>query len=287
MFKTILVPTSGSASDKGVFETALAVAKPFNAHLRFVHVRVTGGEAVARVPHAEFCRGAAISQVLEDVQEHGDTLANQALRHVHEFCSSHTIELRDEPRGPAAVTASWCEERDQAGARLLLHARHCALTVLGRREHSDFMPTGLLEELLLKSGRPILIVPQSNPPSTFETIAVGWKETPESARVLSASLPLLERARSVYLLAVAENGAASAKVLEDLADELAWHGIHAQPKLIEGPSPKTELQRAAARIGANLLVVGAFGHGPLRESVFGGVTQSLMTQADIPVFMLH
>jgi nucleotide-binding universal stress UspA family protein len=51
--------------------------------------------------------------------------------------------------------------------------------------------------------------------------------------------------------------------------------------------PTTQLQQAAAQAGADLLVVGGFGHRPVRENLFGGVTHSLIDAATLPVFMLH
>jgi nucleotide-binding universal stress UspA family protein len=44
---------------------------------------------------------------------------------------------------------------------------------------------------------------------------------------------------------------------------------------------------AAHRFCADLLVMGAYAHSPLRELVFGGVTRHMLAHADLPVFMRH
>jgi nucleotide-binding universal stress UspA family protein len=44
---------------------------------------------------------------------------------------------------------------------------------------------------------------------------------------------------------------------------------------------------SAAEFGADLLVVGGYSHGPLREAVFGGVTAALIRHAACPVLMVH
>ncbi len=118
---------------------------------------------------------------------------------------------------------------------------------------------------------------------------MGWKETPEAARAVTAALPLLARARRVVLLGVTEDGKSSRAALDALARQMAWHGISAETYVIpeeEGP-PRTQLLEAAVRLNADLLVVGGFGHSQLREQLFGGVTRSLIDEAPLPVFMLH
>jgi nucleotide-binding universal stress UspA family protein len=108
------------------------------------------------------------------------------------------------------------------------------------------------------------------------------------ARPLGAAMPLLQRARRVVLVNIAE-GCATPGILEALARRLAWHGIVAETRLIADRSRPAEVQlpQVAAELQADLLLVGGFGHSPLRESVFGGVTRTLIEHADPPVFMLH
>lgn len=288
MIKTILVPTSGSSTDAAVFTTALALARPLAAHLGFYHVRLTLGETAQRAPHVAFCVGAGLKSALADLREEEDLLAAAAVAHFKEFCKSHAVPVRSAPGFAETVSASWCEEIDHAASRLLLHARHSDLTVLGRPHHVDYMPSMLIEDLLMGSGRPIVIAPDSAR-SSIDTIVVGWKETPEAARALTAALPLLERAKKVVLVAVTQDDGLAPQTLKHLAWQLAWHGVSADTRIIEGKAGEAPslLARAAAELNADMLVIGGYGHGPLREFVFGGVTQSLIENAKLPVFLLH
>ncbi len=43
----------------------------------------------------------------------------------------------------------------------------------------------------------------------------------------------------------------------------------------------------AGKAEADLLVMGAYGHSRLREMVLGGVTRSVLADADVPVFLMH
>jgi hypothetical protein len=85
------------------------------------------------------------------------------------------------------------------------------------------------------------------------------------------------RSVGVVLVGVAEDGYAMPQTLDHLVGQLAWHGIAAEACVItvKATGAAAELPIVAANLHADLLVVGGFGHGPLRELVFGGVTRSL------------
>jgi nucleotide-binding universal stress UspA family protein len=151
------------------------------------------------------------------------------------------------------------------------------------------MPYNLIEWLLMGSGRPILIAPDSEVTQVTGTVVVGWKETPEAVHALAAALPLLKRADRLVLVSVEEDQAAAIGALEHLAHQLQWHGIVADTTIYSGKSgpAAAQLNRVAGELHADLLVVGGYGHRPLREAVCGGVTRALIERADLPVFMIH
>ena len=39
--------------------------------------------------------------------------------------------------------------------------------------------------------------------------------------------------------------------------------------------------------GANLIVMGAYGHSRFREAILGGATRNMLENADVPVLMAH
>jgi nucleotide-binding universal stress UspA family protein len=300
MIKTILVTTSGSATDQNVFATAHMLARPFAAHLRFLHVHMAPISAAAHVPHLEYAMGMAISHTLEGLRQQGNERSTSAREHFEAFCKTQHLPVRETafcraqeamrgiPLALEVVTASFAEVRDDPVGCLLRHAHHSDLVVVGRPRNRDHMPPNLIETLLQGSGRPIVIATDSVPRSAILTVIVAWKETPEAARALGAAMPLLKQAERVWLVTVPERGGPSKEVLEDLSCQLAWHGIDAEVRIMADTGPaETLLALVAQELEPDLLVAGGFGHGPLRECVFGGVTQSLITHADCPVFLLH
>lgn len=237
-------------------------------------------------PHADFCSGPAIKDALGYLQSREDTLASDAVARYQRFCREN--ELKG-PGAAAGVSVSWLEESHDVLGRLMFHARHSDVVVLGRARHRDFMPSGIIESLLVGCGRPVVIAPDAPAPDTIRTIVVGWKEAPQAARALSAALPLLLEAQRVILLGIEEPGASAQEALEDLALALVWHGISAEVLLKPNATEPvtTQLPRTAAELGADLLVVGGFGHSQLRENLLGGVTRTLINGCSVPVFMMH
>src|SRR5277367_1995586 len=289
MIKTIFVPASGTQSDHSVFAAALAVARPLGAHLDFYHQRMSACEAAIRLPPVQFVVGPAITHALDNLEQRDKDLSTTAIRHIEEFCAANKVSMRQNAGVTDHISASWTEETDQAEARLMFHARHSDLVVVGRKHTNDLMPYKLTEWLLMGSGRPIVIAPASEVTRVTGTVVVGWKETPEAARSLAAALPLLIQADSVVLVSVDEDQAAPINCLEHLAHQLQWHGIVAEPKICRDKSSAVaaRLNRVAQELHADLLVIGGYGHGRLREAVCDGVTRAFMERADLPVFMAH
>jgi nucleotide-binding universal stress UspA family protein len=289
MIKTILVPTSGSNADPSVFDTALAAARLFSAHLDFCHVRIEAGEALRYVPHAGFASGAALREALDTLGAEGQARSVAGLRHIQEFCAREHVMLTDAPLNVDEVSASWSQHDGPAHDHLLTRARHSDLVVMGRDKGANGLPPDLLRLLLLESGRPILVAPPRARPSLTGTVMLCWKEAREPARAATAAMPFLAKAGRVVVVTV--NGRAWERTdgLADLVHQLGWHRIRAEPRVVKsGGRPVAEvLASAADEFKADLLVMGGYGHRPLREDLFGGCTRSFLEGAEVPVLALH
>ncbi len=136
--------------------------------------------------------------------------------------------------------------------------------------------------LLTQSEKPVLLAGRSAP--SAPRIAIAWDGSLPAARALTASVALLRKAKTVELLAIGEpSGIAAA----DAIDYLALHGVDArlctQPRAAV-PIGETLLVMAK---GADILVLGAYGHSRLVERIFGGVTAYVLAHADMAVLLAH
>jgi nucleotide-binding universal stress UspA family protein len=146
-----------------------------------------------------------------------------------------------------------------------------------------------LQLMLIECGRPILIAADKAPQSLTGTVMVCWKDAPGPARAVSCALPILAKADRVVVVAVDEGDKATADSATAVVQQLAWHRVPATAEVIaaNGLSVPQALLAAAQRCGADLLVMGGYSKRPLRETIFGGCTDSMLTHAPLPVLMVH
>lgn len=288
MFKYILVPATGSDADQPVFRTAVALARLHNAHLVFLHVRLDVQRLIVPMASAEYGGGAGIGEIIESLEQ--DTLArhDRAKAAVHALCAVEKIPLST-TIGASGPTAEWREETGEEPARLVVHGRTADLLVLGRERDEKSAPLDVLDAAVMETGRPLLLVPPHPPAQLGQTIAVAWKDTAEAATAVAAALPLLAGARRVVILSVTEDPNADPASCERLRQALVWHNraVTVQHVAPEDRDPADALLKTAGDIGADLLVMGGYGHSRMRQIVFGGFTRRVLQVADLPVLMAH
>lgn len=175
------------------------------------------------------------------------------------------------------------------------HARQADLVIASQvnPDGTNGVEIDFAEQLVMRSGRPTLLVPFAG---SFETVGqrviVGWNATRESARAVFDAIPLLKKSSQVWLVWADpqhEMDLNQELPAADIATALARHQINATAESL--PTDKLGagealLNRVADR-GADLLVMGAYGHSRMREFVFGGATRSILQQMTVPVLLSH
>jgi nucleotide-binding universal stress UspA family protein len=122
------------------------------------------------------------------------------------------------------------------------------------------------------------------------TIMVAWDYGREGARALADAMPILKLAGRVHIVSVfGEKGLNTHCTAADLGKYLSAHAVTYSietPTLHQG-SIGDFLTEQAQTCGADMMVMGAFGHSRLREFVLGGATRSIMREPSLPIFMSH
>lgn len=195
-----------------------------------------------------------------------------------------------------AVTTEWREVKGLTDRKLAEHGRYADLIVLGQND-PDEPSTGsaarVPEQVPLSSGKPCLIVPYKPcPPSFGEHVLVCWDGSREASRAVADALPLLRAAKQVtvaQIKAATGDPFAGGLDLAAFSTHLARHGIKLQVRTeaAEGRTVAQALLSMAQSLGADLMVMGAYGHTRLRELVMGGVTRDILVQMTVPVLMSH
>ena len=145
-------------------------------------------------------------------------------------------------------------------------------------------------DLLMRLGRPLLLVPPGLSSPRLDRMLVAWKDTREARRALVDAMPLLRLAREVQVVeVVAQQDLARAH--ERVGDIVTWlgrHGIQATASASAGGGDHgAVLSAIATQWGADLIVAGAYGHSRLREWVLGGVTRELLLKSDRCALLSH
>jgi nucleotide-binding universal stress UspA family protein len=195
----------------------------------------------------------------------------------------------------SGVQGDWRVASGKVSETVVRQARHADLIILGQVDPSHPpLPAGrqLVEDVLLTSGRPILVIPYVGRFETFGTkIVIAWNNSREAGRAVHDAIPLLAKATSVTVLAVNRRGQESATedATVDLIHHLARYGISATPARTVAAtiSVSDALLGYAADISADLLVAGSYGHSRLRERLLGSTTHELLQHLTLPVLMSH
>ena len=148
------------------------------------------------------------------------------------------------------------------------------------------------EHAVFGSGRPVLIVPESSLGGTgsFGHVVVGWDHSRPAARALADAMPLLEAASDVHVVTVTNEKPLPAPLDgEAVLRHLSAHGVNAIPVAVDaaGRSIGKAMQDYVGSVGADLLVMGAYGHSRVQQFILGGATRTILPAPPIPVLLSH
>ena len=282
--KSILVPIEDCASLNAQLSAAVLVARQFAGHVDGVApFKALNAYAVAD-------GGVGISTVmLESFEQDQRDRIDKAQKIFRTFMRDRKISWGSPLKPANRPTADWLEERDGGDQAIGQLARLYDVTVMARQISGTSLPRGdLLETVLFESGRPILIVPPNAPTSLGKTIVIAWNGSTESARAITFSEPFLRQAERVFVLTI-EGGAVAGPDARDVERSLLRAGISAEARDVQ-PADRSigeAILAQADQLGADLLVKGAYTHSRLRQMVFGGATNHILAEANLPVLMVH
>lgn len=277
-YKTILVSLNDLAHNLPLLHGAAKLARDHDAHLQGIYV----------IPAIEIYAGIGFEPIILEERRESFRRAERGVRR-----SFETI-LDD-----AGIRGAF-EAVDSASPDITDHvidrARRSDITIISQpSEDSGLSGTdrSFAERLLLSSGRPTIVVPRTDKPyMPVDQAIVGWSGTREAARAVFDSIPLLKSAGKVTVVWVDPERAhpytRGAPEIE-LATALSRHGINAafEPISTGGQEAGEVLLKAVADCGAQLLVMGAYGHYRLSEMILGGATRTVLGGMTCPVLFSH
>ncbi len=286
MIRKILVPVRGDGKGDNVLAHAAALARGHKAHIVVTHCRARAEDLM---PY-----GVAIPAFLRE----------QIIRQTAEVANLEEAGLRDEVLALAAklgltaadrgdsnkgATFSFVEEAGRQVDVIKRHGRLADLIAVAKPDRDRNIGSNTLKAALFNSGRPVLMCPMRDtaPSALGVSVAIAWNGSSEAARALAQSMAVIRGAASVTLLT---NGtdAGPGTTIDDAVDYLAAHEITARIETFESKKSVAKgLLAAASSVGADLLIMGAYGDSHERETLFGGNTQTMVDGSDMPILFSH
>lgn len=275
MFRTVLVHTDHLKFASDRVAAAIGVARRFDATL----IGLTAG--LPQLPLEVY------NTALGSVGVGGDYTESDRERLKVEF-EKMRVSFEAATRASGLET-EWEAYFESPSLALNRAAAAADLVVLGSGDNSLLGHEGMASpgDVLLHTGRPILLVPEGCAAVSTGVVMIAWKDSPEAQRAMADALPFLKQARTTLVVEVQErpDGTSSAA---RAAAFLARHGIAANTEVRQPEGDVGELLlRRAKDFGADMIVAGGYGHTRLREWVFGGVTRALLTRPLVPCLISH
>lgn len=279
MIRDIFVPILRSGSDEAALDAAMALGLAHQAH---VAALVTIESPMPMATEYGYVPVEVNQRMLDEARAAAHLLAKKTREHLARTTITSEVRVSE-------TMLLWSEET------AALQARHADLTVMGgydtQLSGSRFALT--FKALLLQSGRPVLMVPagailQPEP----ERVVLAWQPTREATRSLHDALPLLSSKAAIDVLMIDPDVTEASHGEQpgaDIAKHLARHGftvrVVSQPR--QNRSDGENILAYVLDIGADLLVMGGYGHSKWREALLGGTTRTVMQNTHVPVLFAH
>ena len=261
MIRKILVPVRGDGKGDNVLAHAAALGRRTNAHLTVTHCRARPEDMLPYgVPIPKMMRDVLVKQAKEmaDQEETGlrEDLARQAEKLGYEISESQDFKV---------PTAEFVEESGRQVEVIKHHGRLADVIAVAQPDRQRNLGVNSLKAALFQTGRPVLMCPETDTPPK------------ELGRKVTVAWILFVGKQDPYQ-----------PTPEDLQSYLKTRGIESSIIRLEGKKNVAQgLLEQSNSLGADLLIMGAYGESHERETLFGGNTQSIVDNARMPVLMVH
>lgn len=285
--RVIFVPVADRPECAAALVTSFSLGHKLGASVVGCHIRPHKGSPVSLPSRLSFShqndddaewRASAKPENGEKAEKAAEVLFTR-LANQHGFRRMGSPSAR-----PGAV---WMEKTGSPGRVISIMGPMADLLVVSRPlRKSGTLACMFLSAALLKSSRPVLVLPQTGLSTLGGKICIAWNQSPEAARAVAAAMPLLIQAEHVSIVSCGPETQLGPKSVQ-LAAYLKYWGIKAERLSSRGRNDCKQIMEMYRSSGSDLLLMGAYTRSRMSRMVFGGVTEYMLENASIPVLMLH
>ncbi len=283
--RRIMVPVRGDGRGQSVLTHAVRMGRVFSAHIEAVHCRARPQDLI---PY-----GVVVPSVLrEQIKTQAKDLADEEEAYLKglfeatmaeagvEVIASDALPPRDR------ISAAWYEAPGKMVDVVRRYGRLADLIAVAKPDRDRNLGVNTLRTALFSTGRPVLLCPPREVGETLgRRLAIAWNGSLEVARTLALSLPLIEAAEQVTVI----DGAPPGEGVDGpaLVRYLSERGLAVSRRVASGEPSGVALLAEAEASGADLMVMGAYGHSREVEAVLGGATQDVVDETALPILFAH
>lgn len=282
MMKSILVALDGSPASRAGLNEAVRWAVVLGAELRGVFVEdeqrfvyyPAGFSAEGGVPVAAPLPEGDMETENEKVRQEGEEIHRRF----------------DEALKAQSLRGEYTQVRGNVNQILTREARAVDLVVMGRRGRNDPVdstePGPTTETLIHSALRPVLVVPEQS--ASDGTVVFAYDGSKGSQRVVAAGTELAAMVKAkVAVISIGDDPQLGKDQQEVLARYWRPYGLQATFRVAKREGKASSMIVEFARQNqAGLIVMGAFGHNPLRELFFGSTTLETLAETSCPVLLM-
>ncbi len=278
MITDILVCLEGSTSSDRAIDLAIEIARELSARLV--------GLAIVDEPHIR--AGAATGIGGASYKQHrDDVLLEDAHKKAEDWLLLFEARCRE-----AGIAARVVELRGRPAPKILEEMQSHDMTLIGRNANFLFETKDedveTRDNVLHRAGKPVIVVPEE-PVKTGPDLMVAYDGSSASNRALRAlAASGLANGRKVHVASVEDDGEEAWEMASRGVDLLRTLSIASKPRSVVSALPIAEaILEARGKLGAGMLVMGAYTRSRLSEMIWGSVTRTLLEKCPVPIFLHH
>lgn len=275
--RSALVALDETVTSQTAIDLGIGLARRFSCPLSGISVVDTdyfaGGEAVP-LGASHYKERLDAARVKRAHTSSKQMLAAFSAQCKNSGVAASNIELEGDP---VTLVQSACASHD--------------VVILGRdatfHGGGEGVVAGAVEKLLKGQARPVIVATDSG--RLPSRVLICYDGSVAAARSVQLFVLLgLAKDCELHVASVGPDQASCDANLQQVKQYLSVHGLDGDAHaLVTNDTPEDALLSAAARVHADLLVMGAYGHRGWREAILGSCTTGLLSMSPVPLFIYH
>lgn len=280
MYQKLFFPIGGGEQLEERLFGSLLVAKKLNAHLEILASKL---DFSRMFPEEISLPGNLLDDMIKATQERCDDDLEKSLKVFDKYCEQIGVE-KSQTKIDGKATAFLDSKVGYRSELVAQMSKFCDLVIAAAPPGG--VKTSTFEAAVMKSGKPVIVIPRVLKSFKMEKILISWNNSVEASRSLSFALPFLKNTKSAHIITTKQFNKKDIYNIQNLVQYLEFHGIKSTFEVVKTTkTPGEALYNNSKKGEFDLVIAGAYGQQSLMEKFLGGSTGYMLKKIKIPIFM--